>query len=233
MKNKTRLTLYLTMGFLAIFSYLGLPMFMPKIENRDPKTQFWNITPLPHSKSYEVMGITFGKTTLEAAIKRFGNRFELAVYVEKDQTMQLEVYFRETEVGTFTGRIAATLYATETEMRAAIEQAGTGKALPDYRQKYILPENGHLPFLNHTFKSIAFIPTAVSLDETIIHERFGQENQLIKEKVRDGTVTHYLYPEKGLDIQMNTNGPDIIQYIEPADFNTHILQPLEKIMATP
>ncbi len=232
MKNKTLLTLCLIVGFLAIFSYVGLPMFMPKIENRDPKTQFWDITPLPHSKSYEVMGVTFGKTTLEEAIKRFGNRFELAVYVEKDEKMQLEVYFRETEVGTFTGRVPATLYATEAEMRTAIENAGKGKALPDYRQKYILPENGHLPFLNHTFKSIAFIPTAVSLDETVIHQRFGKEQQFLKEKVRDGTVAHYLYPEKGLDIQMNTNGPDIIQYIEPADFNSHILQPLEKIMAT-
>ena len=35
---------------------------------------------------------------------------------------------------------------------------------------------------------------------------------------------HLLYPELGLDIVLNTDGMDDLQYLSPADFDTHRTQ---------
>jgi len=39
-------------------------------------------------------------------------------------------------------------------------------------------------------------------------------------------ITHWLYPDRGLDIAVNPDGREVFQYVMPARFN-ELLEPLE------
>lgn len=226
MKRNTFIFGLSTVIFIVAFSYYNLRVFTPQIAQREQTIQFWDIS---YEPSFTPMGIMLNQTTLEAAITRFGNRFDLAVYVEQDGALQLEIYFRETEVGTLTGRVPATLNATKAEIEALIARADKGKVLPDKRHKYVLNETEYLNFLGHTFSSVAFIPTAVRLSESDIHGRFGIEDQIIKEKTADGILSHYLFAKKGLTISISYKGASLVQYVLPEEFESKVLAPLKTL----
>jgi translation initiation factor 2 beta subunit (eIF-2beta)/eIF-5 len=64
--------------------------------------------------------------------------------------------------------------------------------------------------------SITYLPYT-RLDETMIVKRFGQASQKITEQ--DSVMVHWLYPELGLDIALNSDGTAVLQYTSPDRFS--------------
>jgi hypothetical protein len=58
----------------------------------------------------------------------------------------------------------------------------------------------------------------------MITQRFGQPAERIKAGT---TFEHLLYPDRGLDIRLDTEGKEVLQYVAPRDF-TRIREPLLK-----
>ena len=53
----------------------------------------------------------------------------------------------------------------------------------------------------------------------MIEKRFGQPERVIQEMVEGETkMTHWLYPEKGLDVAMDEKGNVVMQYVSPDKF---------------
>ena len=73
-------------------------------------------------------------------------------------------------------------------------------------------------------RAMAFVPSA-QLDEAVILERFGQPSERIR--VNDH-VEHLLYPAKGLDVVLDTQGKELLQYVAPARFEA-LRAPLKKM----
>ena len=63
-------------------------------------------------------------------------------------------------------------------------------------------------------KAISVIPT-VNLDEATVIQRFGQpgERLAVSEK-----RVHLLYPDKGLDVVVDGEGKELLQYVAPRNF---------------
>jgi len=97
-----------------------------------------------------------------------------------------------------------------------VEYMPSGKA-----RQYLLDVDHQPAILQSHIGSITFIP-AVNLDQAIIRARFGQAEKVIR--VNDKLV-HYLYPSKGVDIALSDDQKDVIQYVQPADFQ-RLVQPL-------
>jgi hypothetical protein len=55
----------------------------------------------------------------------------------------------------------------------------------------------------------------------VILARFGQPDK----KIALAEVTHYLYPDKGLDIALYKDAKDVLQYVSPQAFS-QLTQPL-------
>ena len=68
-----------------------------------------------------------------------------------------------------------------------------------------------------TVKVINFLPS-FDLDEDIAQARFGTPAEIIQIDTRE---KHLLYPEKGLDLILNTEGKDVLQYLPPQDLRVH------------
>ena len=63
-------------------------------------------------------------------------------------------------------------------------------------------------------KAISVIPT-INLDEAAVVQRFGQPGERL---VVSETRVHLLYPEKGLDVVVDAEGKELLQYVAPRDF---------------
>ena len=66
-------------------------------------------------------------------------------------------------------------------------------------------------------KVINFLPS-FNLDEEIVQARFDTPAEIIQV---DAQQQHWLYPDKGLDIILNTDGKEVLQYLPPGDFSAH------------
>jgi hypothetical protein len=64
-------------------------------------------------------------------------------------------------------------------------------------------------------KAFAVIPT-VNLDEATVIQRFGQPAERIQ--VSEKRV-HLLYPQQGLDIVVDGDGKELLQYVAPRHFD--------------
>jgi hypothetical protein len=59
------------------------------------------------------------------------------------------------------------------------------------------------------------------LDEGIARARFGTPAEVLPVSAKE---QHLLYPELGLDLVLDADGTDVLQYLSPDDFATYRAQ---------
>ncbi len=67
---------------------------------------------------------------------------------------------------------------------------------------------------------INFVPS-FNLDDEIAQTRFGTPAEIIQ---IDTQQKHWLYPDKGLDLILNVDNKDVLQYLSPGQFSAHRAQ---------
>ncbi|MEN8107019.1 MAG: hypothetical protein ABFS22_03330 [Pseudomonadota bacterium] len=67
---------------------------------------------------------------------------------------------------------------------------------------------------------ITFLP-GFDLDEEIAQARFGVPAEIIQVHAQQ---KHLLYPDKGLDLILNADGKEVLQYLPPDEFSAHHAQ---------
>ena len=209
--------------FISVFAYFGQNLFMPPKQGNVETEPFWIVEASPEKLS--VFNISLNESNLEELLFVLGNRLSLSIFEEGDQK-QLEGYIRETHVGGLTARIPFTLQTTTAQLEEILPFLSPSKKSTSKRTIYEIPEEFHSRFYGNIIESIAFIPMAVSLDESVIIGRFG-ENPIKLQESNKGAF-HYLYPEKGIDISLDSKGEyqSIVQYVLPKDFEEKVFQPL-------
>lgn len=185
----------------------------------DDKAPFWEVEPGPEGETSRVFGITLGESpyTELAAQTRARPRFAL---FEEEGERSVEVFFKEVYFGRFTGRLYGHLEPSAKTLSELKEAAGEGRAIDGGRRWDLEARGGELD--EATVTALTFIPHA-DLDDRVIRGRFGEPAE-----VRPGTgrQRHYLYPERGIDVALDPDGKEVIQYVPPAAFH-RIRQPLE------
>jgi len=169
-----------------------------------------------------VFGITPGKSTLADAVDSLGVDHELGIVTSED-SRNLEMYFGHYRAGLMSAKIVLGAAASEQDLDGWMQRSvdfdhmRTGKA-----KKHFLNKTDLEQAMASVIRVITFIP-AVNLDDEIIRQRFGEPSQVVQHATGSA---HYLYPEKGLDLVLNAEGKEVLQYIAPQDFAS-LLLPLE------
>jgi hypothetical protein len=181
-----------------------------------PVTGFpWQIERLPDGTT-RVFGLVPGQTTLGEAMARLGDDNELAIIAPPGETGSLEVYYSHYTAGLIEGRLILVAdiepdALASMQMRAR-RQGGTHRLLLD---------EGDLPTARRAaVRAITFMPT-FDLDEETTRARFGIPAEVLPVSAQE---QHLLYPELGLDLILNADGKDVLQYLSPDDFDTHRAQ---------
>jgi len=202
---------------IVILVTVGLAFFnSDKQHNDEPLTGLpWQIDKLPGGNT-RVFGITLGRTTLYEAIELLGDDLDLAIIAAPREAGALEAYYSHYSAGPITGKLILMLEiapdALLTLRKRAFKDGGT-------RRYHLHPDD--LPFAYRApVKVITFLPS-FNLDEEIVQARFGAPAETIQVHSQQ---KHLLYPDKGLDLILNTDSKEVLQYLSPGEFSTHRAQ---------
>jgi len=176
----------------------------------------WQIDSLPNGDT-RVFGIVLGRTTLGEAIELLGNdEMDLAILAAPHETGTLEAYYSHYSAGPITGKLFLLLDITPDVLshmrKRAFQDGGT-------RRYHLHPDD--LPVAYRAPVSVINFVPSFNLDDEIAQTRFGTPAEIIQ---IDTQQKHWLYPDKGLDLILNVDNKDVLQYLSPGQFSAHRAQ---------
>ncbi len=183
--------------------------------SKQPKEDIypWQITLLADGKT-RVFGITLNESSLNDAVELWGRDYRLGLFESPGQPLSLEAYFNEVTQGGISGKFVLTLEATQDELTALLQQSIKRKVLESGARRYSMTAKMNNVLAQKRISSLSYIPY-INLDEEIILKRFGEPAERI---MVDKKRQHMLYPELGLDLMLDEEGKELLQYVAPNKF---------------
>ena len=173
----------------------------------------WQIEALPDGRT-RIFGLVPGGSTLADARDRFGSDAQVALIVAPGESGSVEAFYESVKAGVVTGKLILTLETVTAQREAMLKRAVKADFMDSTTRRVELAEADLQEMNQVKLMAITFIPSA-NLSEDIILQRFGTP----AERIRAGEqVEHFLYPERGLDLRLDTKGKEVLQYVAPRDF---------------
>lgn len=182
----------------------------------------WQVEIQPDGRS-RVFGITLEQTHLDEAAKILNRGYDLGLFETPGQPLTLEAFFSEVTLGGLSGKIILTLAASQEELQAMRERAIKRKILESGARRYVMAASDKAAAGSRIVQALSYIPY-VDLDPDIIQARFGPPAERIRV---DATHEHWLFPDKGLDLLLEEDGKELLQYVIPERFG-RLVAPLRE-----
>jgi len=203
-------------ALVALAAVIILLILLPTERPNDgPETLPWAVTVDAQGRTH-ALGFTLGETPLREVERRLREQGELSLFVAANGTMGVEAYIQEVALHGFRAKMVLTMAADQ-----ALLQAFYGRGLrittssSGDKRVTLSPEDMEtvrgLPI-----QHITYLP-ATRLDPEIVALRFGEPAERITDQ--EG-ATHWLYPDRGMDVALDERGKTVIQYGQPAEFET-------------
>jgi len=210
---------------LALLALLALPLLLPSGDESRltlPEQGLpWQVERLPDGAT-RVFGLVPGRSTLAAARALRREAPAVALIVAPGDGGSLEAYYESFAIGALGGKLVLTLASSEEERVAMLTRARKAEYMESTTRRITLAAEDLQAADARAIIGIAFIPAA-NLDERTVIERFGAP----AERIPGGEQReHFLYPDQGLDLQLDGKGKEVLQYVAPADFERLLRAPL-------
>jgi hypothetical protein len=192
----------------------------------------WRVEP-QSGGAIKVMGLTLAPdgvqgSTLQDAYNMWKDGMEIAIIAAPGEDGTLEAFVDPLAAGMISGKGVITAQLPKDQIKAMRERALRAEFMESTTRKYKLDPMDLQTALKAPISALSFIPQA-NLDEATIISRFGQP----AERVRgNGHVEHFLYPDRGLDIALDTEGKELLQYVAPPLFDAQLRAPLKAAALT-
>jgi hypothetical protein len=214
--------------FFAILALIVVLLFVPMLLSPVPDNQKgeavtglpWQIEVLPDGAS-RVFQLSLGQSTLADARARFGEG-EMALVAAPGEAETLEYYFDTVTAGAVTGKMIVTADLATEILTAMRQRATKTEYMQSNAKKSVLAEADQPAALAAPIRALAFVPS-INLDEAMITQRFGPPAERIKS---GDNLEHLLYPDRGLEIRLDTEAKEVLQYVAPRDF-ARLREPLK------
>ncbi|MEW6166019.1 MAG: hypothetical protein AB1642_13240 [Pseudomonadota bacterium] len=210
---------------LILAALLAVPLLLPPGDGPPrsaPTTGMpWQVESLPDGYS-RVFGMEPGRSTLAAARPRLQGEPQIALVIAPGETGAVEAYYDNITAGSVTGRMVLTLDSTLAQREAMLQRASKAEYMDGTTRRVRLAEADLAWAETAVIAAIVFIPSA-NLDEEIVLQRFGGATERVR---GDEHREHFLYPDKGLDLQLDAKGREVLQYVAPRDFERLLRGPL-------
>ena len=126
----------------------------------------------------------------------------------------LEVAQSGGHVGFVLAKMIVTVDVPDEAISAMRERAVRAKHMESTTRRITLHPDDLAAADRWPIRAISVIPT-VNLDEAAIVQRFGEPGERI---VVSDKRTHLLYPKLGLDVVVDKDGKELLQYVTPQQF---------------
>lgn len=196
---------------------LIIPFLMPaigKVDGVDPNSNLpWQIT-LDGQGGSQVFGLKPGVSTLAEVRQQLGDEIEVAIIAEPNETGTLEGYYTQVALGFVLAKVIVTVDLPPEAISAMRERALRAKHMESTTRKITLHPDDLAEAGKRPIRDISVIPT-VNLDAATVVQRFGEPAERI---VLSDKRTHMLYPKNGLDVVVDQDGKELLQYVAPHAF---------------
>ena len=214
-------------GILALIVIMAAPVVWVLVSDPPPPPADgqlpWQIDLIDHGQT-RVFGLVPGISTLDDGIARLGSDFTAGILHTDGEAQSFEAYFESASAGFITGKFILTIDIPKAELAAMAARTPSVKMLETGARLLSLHSDDIAAARTAAIGAIAFIPSA-DLDEDVILQRFGPPGLRIRASPQ---LEHFLYPDKGLDIALDTRGKEVLQYVAPAAFE-RLLEPLHTL----
>ncbi len=199
-------------------------LFLPGGQPPEPYENLpWQIEVLDDGHS-RVFGIVLGRSTLGEVEQHLQEPAEVSLFAVDGGERVVEAYFNTVMLNGFKARIVATLGFSATELQQLYDRGERIATLAQGKRKITLSSDDLALARTKPVVTLTYLPRT-DLSEQVVEKRFGTPAEKIAEA--NGLIEHWLYPGKGLDIVMDKNGKEILQYVAPKDF-VRLRQPLDR-----
>lgn len=182
----------------------------------------WQIETLADGGS-RVFGLVLGHSTLGDARQRFGQDMQLAVVASPGESGALEAYYIHFTAGVLHGKMILVGMLDQAGVAQMRKRALKVEFMDSTTRKFVLHPDDLTLAYQAPIGSITFIADA-HFDAATAVKRFGAPEVRIRSSE---SVEHFLYPQKGLDLQLDTRGKEVLQYVAPRQF-ARLRDPLVK-----
>ncbi|MCB1914784.1 MAG: hypothetical protein KDG52_03575 [Rhodocyclaceae bacterium] len=193
----------------------------------DPTHLPWQVEALGDGRS-RVFGLTLPTSTLADARRLHGGDVTLGLIRDGGGTLTLEAYHPSARLGFVTGKLILTLADAPERLAAMAQRAVDAEATRSGSMRFTLSATDTREADRLPIAGITLIPS-VDLQPEVVIERFGEPVGRI---ASDDGVVHLLYPERGLDLLLVSDGREVLQYVAPADF-AELIAPLAAASGDP
>lgn len=201
-----------------IIAALVLPFFLPigsKSADVDPNINLpWQIE-LDGQGGSRVFGVRPGVDTLAEVRAVLGADVEVAIVAMPEEIGSLEAYYAQVPLGFVLAKVILTVDAPPAQILAMRDRALKAEHMESTTRKIRLHPDDLALAERLPVKAVSVIPT-VNLDEATVMQRFGPPGERLK--VSEKRV-HLLYPDKGLDVVVDADGKELLQYVAPRHFS--------------
>ena len=180
----------------------------------------WQITLMADGSS-RIFGIHLGVTTVAEARQQLGKGPRLALFENPDGALSLELFYKEFNRAGLSGKLILTAGGAKETLQNLKQQSRKNKKLESGVVQHYL-DKGLLSVIDSMLiTAMTYMPYA-NLEEEVVSARFGEPAEKIRTHEK---AQHWLYPDRGLDLIINEEGKEILQYVPPEDFGK-LLKPL-------
>lgn len=211
-----------------ILAALIIPFLIPTPGNGgDPESNLpWQIE-VDGQGGSKVFGLQPGVSTLADVKAAMGSELEVAIIARPQEVGAVEAYYSQVTLGFVLAKMVITLDLDQEAVNAMRDRALKAEHMESTTRKITLHPDDLARLQSVPVRAFAVIPT-VNLDEATVIQRFGQPQERIA--VSEKRV-HLLYPQKGLDIVVDADGKELLQYVAPRQFEL-LRQPLQQGVAS-
>jgi hypothetical protein len=200
---------------------LALALFIPGKEAELPRSMPWQVEQT-EGGSTRVFGIELGSTTLSEVEAILKEEAEVSLFARDEGKRVVEAYFDNVDFSGLRARMVLVMALEPEEVDGMFDRGVRIANMGGGSRKVTLADIDLQRVGNTPVGVLTYIPR-INLDAETIEKRFGTPARRIKEK--EGVIEHWLYPEKGLDIALDPEGKEVLQYVTPGRFDS-LLQPL-------
>ncbi|MEN8174967.1 MAG: hypothetical protein ABFS23_04350 [Pseudomonadota bacterium] len=188
------------------------PQGTDTLENRTDLP--WQITPLADGGA-RVLDLDLGRATLADAQLKFGEPERMALYLDKDGSRSLEVYFGTVRLGRLKAKIVVALNAGEAMLDELERGATTRKPAADGSFRLLLADNDKSRLASLPLASITYVPGYDGLEADFFRERLGEPDAWLRESAH---AVNWFFPRLGLSLLIDADGKEVFQYMPPRAF---------------
>lgn len=173
----------------------------------------WQVERLPHGGT-RALGLEPGRSRLQEAALLFGPDYELALFEDSGASLSLEAYYHRVVTSGLTAKLILTLEAEAGELEAYRADSPRRRPQEGGGARYALSKEAFRAAPSRVISGLSYIPSA-NLEPETLRARFGPPAIRLEE---GDSLVHWLYPELGVDILIDANGRELIQYVHPSAF---------------